>query len=35
VISAALGGSPDALRKRFERAVDRVTRHLGMDRIIT
>jgi RNA polymerase sigma-70 factor (ECF subfamily) len=30
-IAAELGGSPDALRVRLARAVDRVARHLGLD----
>ena len=30
-IAAELGGSPDALRVRMARAVDRVARHLGLD----
>jgi RNA polymerase sigma factor (sigma-70 family) len=30
-IAAELGGSPEALRKKLSRAVDRVARHLGID----
>jgi RNA polymerase sigma-70 factor (ECF subfamily) len=30
-IAAELGGSPDALRKKFTRAINRVTRELGLD----
>jgi RNA polymerase sigma-70 factor (ECF subfamily) len=30
-IAAEIGGSPDAVRKRFDRAVDRVARQLGLE----
>jgi RNA polymerase sigma-70 factor (ECF subfamily) len=30
-IAAELGGTPDALRKKFTRAINRVTRELGLD----
>ncbi|HKM57024.1 MAG TPA: sigma factor-like helix-turn-helix DNA-binding protein, partial [Isosphaeraceae bacterium] len=30
-IAAEMGGSPDALRIRFSRAVARITRELGLD----
>jgi RNA polymerase sigma-70 factor (ECF subfamily) len=32
-IAAELGGSPDALRIRLDRAVERVTRELGLDEV--
>ncbi len=32
-IAAARGGSPEALRKRYERAIDRLTRELGLDEV--
>lgn len=31
-IAAELGGSPEALRKHFTRALDRVARRLGLER---
>jgi RNA polymerase sigma-70 factor (ECF subfamily) len=31
-VSAALGGGAEARRKQFERALDRVVRHLGLDK---
>jgi RNA polymerase sigma-70 factor (ECF subfamily) len=30
-IAAARGGTPEALRKRYERAIDRITKDLGLD----
>jgi hypothetical protein len=30
-VAAAVGGTPEALRKRLARAVDRVARQLGLD----
>src|SRR5262249_20279023 len=30
-IATTVGGSPEALRKQLERAIDRVTRELGLD----
>jgi RNA polymerase sigma-70 factor (ECF subfamily) len=32
-IAAELGGSPDALRKKLDRALDRVSRELGLDEL--
>jgi RNA polymerase sigma factor (sigma-70 family) len=32
-IAAELGGSPEALRKKLARALDRVARHLGLDEL--
>ena len=30
-IAAQVGGRPDALRKKLDRALDRVTAHLGLE----